>query len=305
LTFGLKPSTAYAIVRSFEATGEMTPRKRGGATRSKMTQVAQEAIEQWINDSATMTLRQIKTRLSEQFGIFVSEKTVSLSLTKCGFTFKLVRALPTARNTPEAIISRRQYAEMFLRDAPADQRNIIWVDECGFNLYLRRKHGRARIGQRATITVPNNRGQNQSVCAAMSSEGFLHYSHISGAFSATRFCEFLESLFIILRSQGRSACWIILDNVRFHHCVEVNRTTVQAGHSLIFLPAYSPMLNPIESLFGKWKTSIRTNGVSFTPQALVASLTHGRSQITLSDCHGWIRDVNRNLVLCLRDHIFD
>lgn len=303
--FGLKFSTAYAIVRHFEDTGEMGTKKKGGSRHVKMTAAAKEAIEQWIDDDAALTLRQMKARLSEQFGISVSEKTVSYYVTKSGFTFKMVRALPMARNTPEAVILRRQYAEMYFRDAPTDQRNIIWVDECGFNLHLRRKHGRARNGERATVTIPNNRGQNQSICAAMSSEGFLHQSQISGAFNALRFCEFLESLFAILASQERSACWIVLDNVRFHHCAEVNQVVTQSGHALIFLPAYSPMLNPIESLFGKWKTSIRTNGVNFTPQALVASLAQARSHITLSDCHGWIRDMNRNLVLCLRDHIFD
>ena len=66
--------------------------------------------------------------------------------------------------------------------------------------------------------------KNGSICAAMSNEGFLHYSHLSGAFNAMRFCEFLESLFAILYSRGRCGCWIVLDNVRFHHCAEVIQT---------------------------------------------------------------------------------
>ena len=119
-----------------------------------------------------------------------------------------------------------------------------------------------------------------------------------------RFGEFLQSLFVILRVRRRCSCWIVLDNVRFHHCSEIREIVAEAGHTLVFLPAYSPMLNPIESLFGKWKAGIRTRNVPFSQQASRESIDASRSEISVEDCLGWIRDVNRNLILCLQDHVF-
>ena len=212
----------------------------------------------WVDVQADLTLAALKARLLTEFNISITEKTVSLWLTKAGFTFKLMRVLPISRNTPEAIDARRQYATMFLNDAPADRNDVIWVDESGFNLHLRRRHGRAISGHRAAVVVANSRGRNISICAAMSGDGFIHHLQQFGGFNSDLFCDFLTSLFAILHARGRVNCWIVLDNVRFHHCANVANTAARAGHRLIFLPTYSPMLNPIESLFGKWKIGVRT-----------------------------------------------
>jgi hypothetical protein len=76
------------------------------------------------------------------------------------------------------------------------------------------------------------------------------------------------------------------------------------GHTLVFLPPYSPMLNPIESLFGKWKTLIRTQGVALSLDSLLLHMSAARCDITVNDCLGWIRDTNRNIGLSLQMHIF-
>jgi transposase len=155
------------------------------------------------------------------------------------------------------------------------------------------------------VVVANNRGRNLSICAAMSEEGFLLHKINHGAYTALLFCEFLESLFEKLVELGRRCCWIVLDNVRFHHCANVAECATRFGHQLVFLPPYSPMLNLIESLFGKWKTSVRSRHVTFTNQALLESIESARLEITVSDCLVWIRDANRNLVLSLQNHYFD
>lgn len=164
---------------------------------------------------------------------------------------KVLRPIPVARTCASTVQARRTYAQKFIDEAPADRRRIIWIDECDFNLYLRRSFGRSHAGNRASLTVVNNRGRNISVCTAMSNEGFLYEVLRPGAYTAETFCPFLRELFLILHDIGRSNCWLILDNVRFHHCAVVPTCALQHGHMLIFLPPYSPTLNPIESLFSK------------------------------------------------------
>jgi transposase len=266
----------------------------------KLTTEALEAISTWIDAQPDLTLQAICSRLIEEHQITVSQKTISTALTRLGFTFKLSRLIPMAWDSPTVIASRIAYVEQFHQSAPLDPRDILWVDETGFNLHLRRRHGRARVGQRVNLVVPTNRGRNISICAAMSADGFIAHRVQLGAYNAALFCDFLEILFVRLREVGRINCRIVLDNVRFHHCAVVRDFVERAGHMLHFLPPYSPMLNPIEPLFGKWKCAIRTQGLAFSQEVLLESIERARGTITINDCLGWIREVNRNSIQCLR-----
>jgi transposase len=202
-------------------------------------------------------------------------------------------------------MTRHEYARDYLANQPVDRRCIVWVDEVGFNLHLRRRQGRAMRGQHASVTVPNNRGRNISIAAAMSEDGFIHHRVQVGAYNAMLFIDFLGELFVKLRENERYGCWIVLDNVRFHH-TEAVLVFVQAnGHTLRFLPAYSPMLNPIESLFSKWKSLIKTEHVPYNQQELLTNIRRGVQAISIQDCLGWIHDTTRNLSLCLLNQPFD
>jgi transposase len=303
--FGIKYSTAYAMVRRFEDTGSTDSMKRGGARNLKMTPAARNAVLDWVDNQPDLTLQTIATRLQQEHNITISLKTVATVLNKAGFTFKLTRAIPASRNCPETISARHAYAQNFRQHSPLDSQNIIWVDETGFNLHLRRRHGRALSGLRANLTVPNNRGRNISICGAMSKEGFISHQIRFGSYNANAFCEYLQVLFGRLCELGRHGCRIIVDNVRFHHSACVLDCVQQAGHFIHFLPPYSPMLNPIESLFGKWKTAIRTDGVSVSQEVLLTKIETAKEGISVRDCLSWIRDVERNMILCLHDHAFD
>jgi transposase len=304
-TFGLPISTAHSIIRRMEAPASMEALQERPQNQPKMGPVALAALSVWIEERPDSTLQYLVRKRDEEHHISVCKATLSKALNKLGFTIKLLRAMPVSRNCPSTVLARKQYAEVILGEAPPDRRNIVWVDECGFNLHLRRKYGRARRGERASIEVANARGHNISVCAAMSEDGFLHEYLRPGAFNATHFCNFLTELFEKLRQMGRENCWIILDNVRFHHSASVRLYTESGGHQLMFLPPYSPMLNPIESLFGKWKTLIRTEGVSMTRDVLLEKMASARYEISRMDCLGWIRDTNRNLSLSIQCHLFE
>ena len=70
-----------------------------------------------------------------------------------------------------------------------------------------------------------------------------------------------------------------MDDVRFHHCLDVKSLIEEAGHTLLFLPPYSPFLNPIENLFHKWKTIVRHVNPK-DHDALISSMQHAPNRIT-------------------------
>jgi hypothetical protein len=144
-----------------------------------------------------------------------------------------------------------------------DKRKVIFLDESGFNLHLRRQHGWSTIGTRANIVIPIQRGANVNLLAAINYEKLIHKQINLKNTNAAKFKEFLTDLFEILNNQEYEHCWIVMDNVRFHKTAEIQTFIESKGHLPVYLPPYSPMLNPIESLFSKVKNTVRVN-VSLT-----------------------------------------
>lgn len=173
---------------------------------------------------------------------------------------------------------------------PFTSGNVIYVDETGFNLHIRRRYGRSRRGERVNLVVANSRGRNISVCSSMSMDGMIHYRAILSAYNTWEFIIFLEE---ICQRLDRTPKIFIMDNVRFHHSAEVRETVEALGHRIHFLPAYSPQLNPIELLFSKWKNIIRSNVTIFDTNRLLEAINDASSHITQSDCIGWIHESTR------------
>lgn len=299
-TFGLKPTTAHSIWARHISVGDALPGKRGGSKPTKQTPEITEYVAALIEQRPDLTLRSISETIQREKQMIVSASTILRICKSIGFTFKLLRQVPESRNCPEVIEARYVYANKFLNDRPINLSDIVWADETGFNLHIRRSKGRSLRGQRATIVVPNSRGKNISVACAMSSEGLLYHQVQFGAYNSRLFADWIVNLGVIMHNRGRENIWVILDNVRFHHSDVVNTTALSIGITLVFLPAYSPMLNPIELLFSKWKTAMKTSAVSYSRENLLSTMETARTTITPNDCLGWIRECERNLTICLQ-----
>ena len=78
------------------------------------------ALADWTTERPDATLQYLVEKLRIEQGITVSKATLSKALTKIGFTVKLIRSLPIARNCHESVLARKHYAQMFLNDAPPD-----------------------------------------------------------------------------------------------------------------------------------------------------------------------------------------
>jgi transposase len=297
--FGINPSTAHSIWHRYEQTGPQVS-SRGGARVIKVTSAIKEYVASLVENSPDLTLKAIAQKVLLEKQLHISLSTAMRVCTSIGFTYKLLRLVPQARNEQEQIEARYEYASLFMLEAPDDRRNLIWADETGFNLHIRRKKGRSMIGSRAAVTVPNSKGRNISVATAMSAEGLIYHQIQFGSFTSQLFADWITNLGVALANQGRRDCWVVLDNVRFHHSGIVAEAAQRLGLKLIFLPTYSPMLNPIEYLFSKWKGAIKTSGGTYTREGLLEAMELGRQGITMQDCLGWIRESERSLSKCLQ-----
>ncbi len=192
-------------------------------------------------------------------------------------------------------------------EAEGAHHKLIFVDEADFNLCKVRRRGRNIIGQRATVTVPGQRGANITMCAAISNDGVLCHIPTIGPYNTERLITFLDALKEILippeerglLRAGMSLYVIIWDNVAFHHSRLVNEWfAAQPRIMMQFLPAYSPFLNPIEEFFSAWRWKVYDHR-PYEQMPLLEAMNAGCLAIGAEDCQGWIRHARRYFPRCI------
>ena len=132
--------------------------------------------------------------------------------------------------------------------------HVYFLDESGVDHRLCRLHARAPRGEKVYMEVDGARRGRTSIISA--SRGgrlvcpFTFEGHCDRSVVETYFAQ-------VLLPAIPAGSVIVLDNASFHHSPSLQALVEAAGCSLLFLPAYSPDLNPIEHIWAVLKTSIR------------------------------------------------
>jgi transposase len=165
-----------------------------------------------------------------------------------------------------------------------DARRLVFVDESGFNTSMTRLRARAPRGKRAYGKVPRNRGKNQTLIAAITLEGAMSASMtVEGATDAQAFEAYVEHFLAPTLEKGQV---VVLDGLGAHRTQKVTELIEARGAELVFLPSYSPDLNPIEEAFSKIKALVRKEGARVR-EALVEAIGRALAAVTIEDTAGW------------------
>jgi transposase len=161
----------------------------------------------------------------------------------------------------------------------------VFVDESGFNTSMTRLRARAPRGKRAYGKVPRNRGKNTTLMAAITlDEGAMGESMaVEGATDALAFEVYVEHFLAPSLREGQV---VVLDGLGAHRTQKVRELIEARGADLVFLPSYSPDLNPIEEAFSKIKALVRKEGAR-TRGALVEAIGRALAALTPEDAAGW------------------
>jgi transposase len=135
-----------------------------------------------------------------------------------------------------------------------DARCVVFVDEMGTNTSLLPIYGWAKKGKRAHCRVPRNRGKNTTLLASMSVQGMGPSLAVEGATNSEVFETYVER---VLAPTLRKGQVVVMDNLSAHKGERVRELIERQGCELLYLPSYSPDLNPIEEAFSKIKGLIR------------------------------------------------
>ncbi len=160
----------------------------------------------------------------------------------------------------------------------------MFVDESGFHVSMTRLRSRAPRGERAYGKVPRNRGKNQTLIASITLQGSMGEAvSIEGSTDAEVFETYVEEFLAPTLEAGQV---VVLDGLGAHRTARVRELVEARGAELVFLPSYSPDLNPIEEAFSKIKNTVRKAGAR-TREALNEAISEAMSAVTLEDVAGW------------------
>ena len=159
----------------------------------------------------------------------------------------------------------------------------MFVDETGTHIALTPLDARAPKGQRAVGKVPRNTGVNTTLVASLSLEGLGEAVILEGAADGLAFEAYIEQM---LAPSLRAGQTVVMDNLSIHQGERVRQAIEAKGCQLLFLPAYSPDLSPIEPAFSTLKAALRRIGAR-SQEALWEAIAQAMQTITPSDARGW------------------
>ena len=157
------------------------------------------------------------------------------------------------------------------------------MDEMGANVSLSPLYAWSRRGQRARAKAPRNWGKNVTLLASISAEGVGPCLAVEGPTTRGVFETYLERVLVPSLRPGRI---VVVDNLSAHKGGRVREIVEGAGCELVYLPAYSPDLNPIEHAFSKVKGLLR-KAQARTREALVEAMGRALDAVTVRDVRGF------------------
>lgn len=149
----------------------------------------------------------------------------------------------------------------------AQPHRLVFIDETGATTKMTREYGRSPKGQRLTGTAPFRRWGNQTMIAGLTCEGLKAPWVISGAMDREIFDTYIEK---VLLPELEPGTVVILDNLPAHKSEKAAEILKANGCWFLFLPPYSPDLNPIELAFSKLKAHLRRIGARTFDQLIQA-----------------------------------
>jgi transposase len=162
---------------------------------------------------------------------------------------------------------------------------FVFVDECSTNTSLRPLYAWSRRGERAPCSAPCNWGKNVTLLSSITLSGMGPSLAVEGATTRAVFEAYLEEALAPSLPSGQV---VVMDNLSAHKGGRVRELLEGRGCELLYLPTYSPDLNPIEQAFSKLKGLLR-GAEARSRAALIEAMGRALGTVTATDARGFFR----------------
>lgn len=256
---------AYTSLRSFRKTASVTglPRStihrwvkasnnpnvqamRRGTVFRKMSLTALAEICRLIDADGYRRPEDIRRIVEHTLHKRLSTSCVRFWMKRAGYT----RKKPSVQTVRDGLAAQQMsFCSSRMTNLSPD--SVVSIDETCIYLDMKPTYGYAHRSKRFHTVQRTGYRRRWTLTMAVTNEGVCGWQILDGAANTDTFVAFLQSLDV----QGRSA--LLLDNVAFHKSKKVAQVCRDRGLEPVYLPPYSPMLQPIEHCFSVLKAAYR------------------------------------------------
>jgi len=191
------------------------------------------------------------------------------------------KSLHAQERDTEANRQRRAEFIETIRTTPPER--LIYLDESGVSTQMTRLYARCAGGRRIHETTPDGRWKILTILGAISTRGMIATMTVEAATDREIFLAYLDH---VLCPQLCPGDVVVMDNLSSHKVAGVRERIEAAGAEVLYLPPYSPDLNPIEKAWSKLKQILRS-AKARTKEALEKAIAEAIRMITPDNAKAW------------------
>jgi transposase len=167
-----------------------------------------------------------------------------------------------------------------------DASRFVFLDETGTATNMTRRYGRSPRGQRVVDATPHGHWLTTTFVTGLREHGIVAPLVLDGPMRGEVFRAYVEQMLAPALSPGDV---VVLDNLAAHKVAGVREAIRAVGASILYLPPYSPDLNPIEQFFAKLKALLRKTAAR-TKEALWSAIGQLLDAFPEQECQNYLRN---------------
>ena len=250
--FQVSQPTVWRLIHRHKSNQSIEHKPHGGGQKSNLNQADHKFIARLVEKEPTLTCDELAEQVRKRRNKKTNRWTVGRILRRLGITNKKVSLESEERSAPQLKEKRKKYRKVQKR---LDPKNLVFVDETGVNRLMGRDRGWAKSGDRAVAVRPINRRGSTTVIGAIRQSGLVAMRSMKGGMKKGQFIGFIRNVLGPCLSRRDV---LVMDNLKSHHASEIKVYFKRRGVRLLFLPPYSPDMNPIEIVWNSLKRRFKS-----------------------------------------------
>lgn len=268
--------------------------------------------------------------LTENFENFSLKETVvgEFISKECNLSIKRITRHPKARNDPVKLKARREWVEEWSKTSMDFNTNCIFIDESAFDINMRPSTARSARGTPAIVVTPSTKAISHTILGAISAMGVINIEirvpvppkkmKVVGSrkrkasapkkpsFGGTNSGHYLNFIKKTLDQMDKypemKGFYLIMDNSPIHNKKDgdIDHIIESRGYKCVYLPPYSPELNPIEQFWAVVKGKVRRSQFGNT-EDLKTRISEACNEISFKHLRGFVRHSSQTFERCLNE----
>ncbi|AWL99649.1 IS630 family transposase [Bradyrhizobium amphicarpaeae] len=244
--FGVAPSTAIELISEWRSTGACEAGAQGGDRRSAWIESHAAEILSLVKATPDMTLAEIADHLLKVHGEHFVPSVV------WRFFDRRNKTSHASEQDRPGVAAERAAWKASQPEIGIDR--LVFIDETGASTKMARRYGRSSYGQRCVAALSHGHWKTTTSVGALKATVMTAPMVLDGPMDDPAFEAYVTQVLVPTLRPGDI---VVMDNLAAHKRAEVGIAIGAVGAQLLYLPPYSPNLNPIEMAFAKLKASLR------------------------------------------------